>query len=232
MLAALESTDWDTTVIDRYLLTDFFNQLGINTDDFNQTAYNEILFEIGVIDMPYEVNYIKWILEEVGIDSTVIDSNTLLDYLEQIDWEDFVLDQTAIEDFLGDFNIDINDYNVTAYYEMLEWLGVADIPYEVHYILDTLEYLQYDTSSLSQTEMQEYLLAVDWTNFVLDMTVMETFFTDFDIDMSQFNETRWEEVKLELEIWDLPYEVHYILGLLDYVGYEFVDDVDQQAMLD
>ena len=67
-------------------------------------------------------------------------------------------------------------------------LEIIYLPYDVHYILSLLEeYLNYDTSALSQTEMQEYLVAIDWDNFVLDQHAIESFFDDFGIDYSSFN---------------------------------------------
>ena len=104
--------------------------------------------------------------------------------------------------------------------EVLIDLDITSLPYEVHYVLDLLEYVGFDTSTLDQQHIYDYLSAVDYTDFVLDLTACEDFFAEFDIDSSTFNQTAWEEVQAELEIIWLPYDVHTILDILGAIGYD------------
>jgi len=51
---------------------------------------------------------------------------------------------------------------------VLAELGVVDMPYEINYILGLLNYIEYDTSSLDIMAMYDYLLTIDYENFILD----------------------------------------------------------------
>jgi hypothetical protein len=41
-------------------------------------------------------------------------------------------------------------------------LNIPEIPIDVHYILNILDIVKYDTESINQQELLDYLLTVEW----------------------------------------------------------------------
>jgi len=233
MLTYLANIDYDHFILDLYAVEEFFAYFNIDVATFDQTAWEEVMMELEIYDIPYQINYILDLLETLGVDTTMIDLDAMYDTLITNDWNNFVLDMYVLDEFLAEFGIDSSSFDQKIWEEIIAELEIIDMPYEVHYILDLLEYVGADTTNIDQNEMLEYLNATDWDNFVLDEFAIEEFFTAFGIDSSTFDQVAWEEVKAELDIINLPYEVHYILNLLEYVGFNSssISQTEMQAWL-
>jgi len=100
---------------------------------------------------------------------------------------------------------------------------------EVNQILDYLEYMGYDTSNLDGLAMHEYLVAIDYSNFIFDQTALDNFFAAFNIDSTTFNQGAYATVRDWLDIKELPYPVGYVLELLSLVNYD-VSTVNQTLL--
>jgi hypothetical protein len=232
MQELLTDLDWDDYVLDNYMLDGFFEALGIDKSTFNQTAWEEVkMSELGIEDLPYEVNWIIDILAYVGY-TEPLNHTMMFEYLYEVDWDNFVLDNYAMEEFLAYMGINSTTFDQTLWEEVkLYELDIHDMPYEVNYIINLLYYLDYgEAGNLDQNEMYAWLNSIDYDNFVLDKTALEDFFEAFSIDYTQFDPELYANVLSELEIMNLPYDVHYILDLLTYVGYD-IDMIDQPSML-
>jgi len=193
--------------------------MGVPVDTFDPYLWGKALDALAIQNLPYDVHYILNQLEYVGYDISQINQTQMFELLSSVDYDNFVLDRYVLENqFLPDLGIDPSTFDQTLWQEVLMELEIYEMPYEVHYILELLEYVGYDVSTIDQQFMFSILNETDWTNFVLDTTVLEDFFNQLGIDSSTFDQIAWEEVKAELEIIDLPYEVHYILDLLERVG--------------
>ena len=93
----------------------------------------------GIVDLPYDVNYILDILWRVGYDASTVDANAMWAYLVETDWTDFVLDRTALDSFWADNGIDTGYFDTYTYEDiLLNELYVPDLVYDVHYILGLL----------------------------------------------------------------------------------------------
>lgn len=109
------------------------------------------------------------------------------EYLTAIDWSNFVLDSTALSEFLADMGIDESSFDQDEWTNIKEFeLGIVPMPYDVHYILNLLDTLAVDTSVIDQNYMYEYLVVIDWDDFILDNFAMIEFFDYMDIDYTQF----------------------------------------------
>jgi len=120
------------------------------------------------------------------------------EYLMAIDWDNFVLDNYALEEFMIDFGIPYDTFDPNLWLEVKMELGIIDMPYEVNYVLDLLEYVGYDSTTVDANLMFEILHSVDWNVTIMDNFALQSFFTDLNIDSSTFNETAWTEVLAEL----------------------------------
>jgi len=120
------------------------------------------------------------------------------EYLMAIDWDNFVLDNYALEEFMIDFEIPYDTFDPNLWLEVKMELGIIDMPYEVNYVLDLLEYVGYDSTTVDANLMFEILHSVDWNVTIMDNFALQSFFTDLNIDSSTFNETAWTEVLAEL----------------------------------
>ena len=204
--------------------------MDIDYNTFDPELWDEVLEELGVYEMPFEVHYILDLLEGVGYNTDAINQEMMFEILESEDWDNFVIDRWIVEAFLDQMGIDYTQFDQSAYELMLIELGIVEMPYEVHYILDLLDYVGFDTDTIVQEEMFAVLEGTDWDNFVLDQTVIEDFFSQLGIDVETFNQTAYQEVLDELLYIYLPYDVHYILDILDRVGYEGWEDLSQTDM--
>jgi hypothetical protein len=135
----------------------------------------------------------------------------MYEWLYEIPADDFVLDETALNNFFTDFGIDTETFTEQDLWETIktEELGIVYMPYDVNYIREALWYAGFDASEVSSTAMYDFLIEVDWDNFVLDEFAIEEFLEAFEIDSDTFHPAEWETVKTEwFGIVYLPYEVN------------------------
>lgn len=133
------------------------------------------------------------LLDMVGYDTSTVNQTAMYEALWSVwDWENFVLDRYAIKDFLMTFmNIDVDTFDQVAWDNALNSFAIQYMPYDVHYILNLLDQVGYDTSSINQTAMFEILSGIDYENFVLDEYIILSFFEDLGIDPSTFDQEIW-----------------------------------------
>jgi hypothetical protein len=74
--------------------------------------------------------------------------------------------------------------------------------------------------------MYDYLMAIDYDNFILDQNALEDFFTEFGIAYTQFSEDDWALIFSEFDVHELAIDVSYVIDILTRVGYPLVDDLD------
>jgi len=215
MFDMLNEVNWDNFVLDRTALAGFFEDLGIDPElVFFNDLWPGVQQELGIIDLEYDVNYVLYLLETLGVDTTTIDAYLMQEILMSMD-ADFVLDNYSLEEFLVEIGVDSTTFDPNMYMGVKAELGIVELPLEANYIISLLEFVEYDTSSLNATAIQEWLMAVDWDNFVLDETALNDFYYDFNITSDLFNQNKYTEVLAELGVdTTLPYDTNYILGLL------------------
>ena len=99
-------------------------------------------------------------------------------------------------------------------------LGIVEMPYDVHYVLELLATAGYPVEEIDQWTLYYFLIEVPSENFILDNYAINEMFEYVGIDQSLLDPTIFAEIKeTELGIIDMPYEVNYILDLLWRVGY-------------
>jgi hypothetical protein len=190
---------------------------------------------MGIVEMPVDVGTVIGWLTDVGYDTDTVSQPAIHEILLTINFADFVVDTYYLEQFFLELGIDWSTFNETEEWAaILVELDVPDLPYDVHYILSLLEYLDYDTAEVSQTLMREILEGVNWDNFVLDKTSLRKFWDDLLVDYTWFEDSfEYEEVLTELGVnTELPYDVHYVLDQLAYIGYNEIEAINQFTMLD
>jgi hypothetical protein len=64
---------YNSVVIDLTWLEEMFTHFGIDWTTFDQTAYEEVLFDLSIQQMPYDVTMILHYLDYVGYDWTQVD---------------------------------------------------------------------------------------------------------------------------------------------------------------
>jgi hypothetical protein len=65
----------------------------------------------------------------------------------------------------------------------MEQFGIVFMPYDVTFIINLLELLEYPGwGEISQTQMYNYLVEIDYDNYILDNTALEEFFAYMGID--------------------------------------------------
>lgn len=219
----LASIDWEGFYLDEYAMNEFFAEFGIDPETFDQEIWEEIkVYELGIHYMAVDFNYILYLLDYLGVDTDELNHEDMYLWLLNVDYDNFVLDKYSLEEFFTAFDIDSSKFKNAKYEDVLEWLEINEMPYEVHYILDILYRVEYpDTDSLNQTEMYDWLASIDYDNYILDTYSLEQFFEAFGIDEETFGQPDiWETIKSEeLGIYYMPYDVNYILDILRYVGY-------------
>ena len=190
--------------------------------------------ELGIVEMTYDVTYVMEKLEYVGYDTSTVDEFTLYNELVNINYDNFVLDNYALESLWTTMGIDWTTFDQTLYAEVKEELGIIDMPYDVNYILEILWRVGYDASTVDAHYMWSILAEEDYTDFVLDRTLLEGFWEQNGVDMEQFDFTIYDEIlDYELEIPYLPYDVHYIQGLLTRleVDYSTLSETEMEEYL-
>lgn len=216
----LMAIDYDNFVLDTYALEQFFDYFGVAYEDFDPEVYAAVQDELGIVYIPYDVNYIVELLTQVNYDVATIDQVAMHEYLQMIDWANFVLDNYSLEIFFLDNDIDYITFNETDEWAAIKEfdLGIVELPYETNYVISLMMYLGLPEPQATAPEIQAYLEGIDYDNFVLDEFALFEFFDAIGADYTDMDETLWEEVKTELGVIPMTYEVNYIISLLDYIG--------------
>lgn len=101
----------DNFILDNYALGNFFNEFGIEQSAFDQNVWAVIKTEeLGIVDMPYEINYVYELLQQVGVDTDTLPSEAIYAFLGELD-DSFVLDEYALYQFLDEFQIDYSEFD-------------------------------------------------------------------------------------------------------------------------
>jgi hypothetical protein len=99
--------------------------------------------------------------EDLDVDTSYLSPTQIFDYLIVIDYDNYVLDLHALETFFDEFGIDYESFNAKRYAAVQEELGIVYIPYDVNLIIDILESVTSNTTTIDQPALQEYLIAVN-----------------------------------------------------------------------
>lgn len=151
----LVEIDYDNYVLDNTALEEFFAYMGIDSQQFNQDTWATVKSEeFGIVDMPYDTNYILGLMEQMGYDTTDVNAYAMNELLITFDWTDYVLDEFLLRDFFSQLGVSIDDFNQDEWaYVMENELGVIEIPVEVNWVIDGWNYLGLDTSTVSPTAL-------------------------------------------------------------------------------
>jgi hypothetical protein len=146
---AIEAHDWEMTVIDKTFIMGFMDQFGLDYSFITEDQWKVILDSWGIEWSLIDTNYVLGLLDFANVDTSNLNVTLIQEILVNIDWYDTVLDATAVQDFLTDIGVDSTLIDPEFFNYVLEELGIVYTPWDVHAMLNLLDMVGYDTSTVN-----------------------------------------------------------------------------------